>query len=367
MRDYADSTLPPVCVFGSPSPLGGADTELWHTLRMWRTHGLPVTVVPAWKISPAYRESCEAIGCRVRMVEDRTRLDLVGELHDSIVVSFCNAAFLRRAEQLRRMGCSLVWVNCMTWVFPAEHEHYQRHGLFDHYVFQSVFQRGCLEAELAPYGYQSRQGTLVRAAFCVDEFPFRPRSRVAGEPFVVGRISRADVDKYAASTWDVYRRIDLPIRARLMAWDARIEQAIGRPPEWAECLPANAETAAEFFGKLHCMLQLNGRARENWPRSGLEAMSSGVPIVAQNRWGWREMVVHGETGFLADSDEELAACARQLACDEDLRRRLAGCARRRLEEDLASPSRIWAAWKTVFQSCRRSGGTKQEPTWSALR
>ena len=29
-------------------------------------------------------------------------------------------------------------------------------------------------------------------------------------------------------------------------------------------------------------------------------MAAGVPIVAQNDWGWREMIEHGVTGFLGE-------------------------------------------------------------------
>ena len=67
------------------------------------------------------------------------------------------------------------------------------------------------------------------------------------------------------------------------------------------------------------MLGLNGGARENWPRIGLEAMAAGVPLVCQNQWGWKEMIQDGVTGLLADSDEEMAFRLAQLAYDEDLR------------------------------------------------
>ena len=124
--------------------------------------------------------------------------------------------------------------------------------------------------------------------------------------FIIGRISRPDPDKYSSNTWPIYARIPYPVRARMMAWDDRVEQKLGCRPDWSDCLRANAEPAAEFLGKLHCMVQINGGAGENWPRSGLEAMATGVPVVVQNQWGWREMVVHGETGYLCDTDEQIA-------------------------------------------------------------
>jgi hypothetical protein len=38
-----------------------------------------------------------------------------------------------------------------------------------------------------------------------------------------------------------------------------------------------------------------------------------VPVVAQNDWGWKEMIDHGVTGLLGDCDEELAHHAATLA------------------------------------------------------
>ena len=110
-----------------------------------------------------------------------------------------------------------------------------------------------------------------------------------------------------------------------------------------------AETPQQFLGKLHCLLHVNGGASENWPRCGLEAMAAGVPVVAQDRWGWREMIRHGRTGYLAATDDELACYAARLARDEDHRLEIAHRARSVLEEDLAAPATIWAGWQRLFE------------------
>jgi len=89
-------------------------------------------------------------------------------------------------------------------------------------------------------------------------------------------------------------------------------------------------------------------------------MAAGVPIVAQNQWGWPEMVEHGTTGFLGDCDEELAHYAATLAYDERLRIETAEAARARVEEladpetarveELADPETILAGWRQLFAS-----------------
>jgi glycosyltransferase involved in cell wall biosynthesis len=98
------------------------------------------------------------------------------------------------------------------------------------------------------------------------------------------------------------------------------------------------------------MVQVNGGAEENWPRSGLEAMATGVPIVTENRWGWREMIRHGETGFLCNDESEVACYAGRLARDEDLRMEIACRARASLEKELAEPERIWMGWRKLFET-----------------
>jgi hypothetical protein len=35
-----------VFVCGYPSSLGGADTELWHVLKLWKAHGIDATLIP---------------------------------------------------------------------------------------------------------------------------------------------------------------------------------------------------------------------------------------------------------------------------------------------------------------------------------
>jgi len=97
------------------------------------------------------------------------------------------------------------------------------------------------------------------------------------------------------------------------------------------------------------MLPLNGGARENWPRVGLEAMAAGVPVVAPRAWGWTEMIEHGQTGFLGESVEELVYYTASLAYDETRRLEMAEAARTRVER-LANPETILAGWRELFAS-----------------
>lgn len=72
----------------------------------------------------------------------------------------------------------------------------------------------------------------------------------------------------------------------------------------------------------------------------LQFMAAGLPVVANPVGVHRQMVVHGETGFLARTPQEWAQAISQLAGDAELRMRL-GAAGRRLVEERYSVSR-WA-------------------------
>lgn len=338
----------PLFVIGYPGDVGGANTECWHTVRLWRRFGLDVTLLPTWRPTERWQARLDEIGCRTVQAGPDELEDVTG-LRGGVVVSFCNSHFLRHAQRFRDLGCKIVWVGCMNWLFREERRHYRRRGPFDRYVFQSEYQQTELQPQLARFGVKPEQCHRIRGAFACDEFPHEPLAHEPGTPWVIGRLSRAARDKYSKNTWAIYGRIPHPRRARLMAWSRQVEKKLGRPPKWAECLPAQAETPRQFLSKLHCMVQVNGGAAENWPRCGLEAMAAGVPIVAENRWGWREMIRHGQTGYLADTDDELAFYSARLAYDEDHRMEILHRARKVLEEDLVDPASLWAGWRKLFE------------------
>lgn len=338
-----------VYLIGYPGDMGGANTEAWHTIKLWRRAGLDIHLVPTWGGDDHWQAKLDALGCTTH----RTRpedLERVPGLAGSPVVGFCNSEFLLHAGRLRKIGCPIVWVNCMTFLFDSEKRFYSEHGPADAMVFQSEFQRSQLEPHLARYGYDPASGYLIRGAFDLTEWEFRPRHHNDGGPFVVGRMARPDTDKWSSNTWSIYSRIQYRGRRALMlGMNEKTHAKLGKAPDWAECLKPMAVPVPEYLAQLHCLLPVNGGARENWPRAGLEAMAAGVPTVAQNDWGWREMITHGVTGFLGSCDEELAHYAAMLAYDETLRMRIVHAARERLVNEFANHDLFIAAWGRLLE------------------
>lgn len=342
-----------IFLLGYPSDVGGACTEAWHTIKLWRKNGVDVHLIPTWHANEKWRQRTAEIGCITHDVIPET-LHQVPGLEGGIVVTFCNGEFLSHAKTFFDMGCKVIWANCMTFLFDAEHRMCAEIEMPARWMFQSEFQRSQLEPQIAKYGYEPSDGVLIRGAFDFDEFEFAPRQHLAGEPFVMGRMARPDPDKWSSNTWPIYSAVQYANkRALMMGIDNRTQRKLGQVPPFADCLQPNAMPVQQFLGSLHCLLPINGGARENWPRAGLEAMACGVPVVAQNSWGWREMIEHGVTGFLGSNDCELAHWAACLAHDEPLRQRIIRNARERLVEELANSEIIWQDWRETFEAVER--------------
>jgi len=75
--------------------------------------------------------------------------------------------------------------------------------------------------------------------------------------------------------------------------------------------------------------------REGFPRSPMEASAMGVPVVATDIRGCRQVVDHGVTGLLVPARDPtaLAAAIASLASDADLRRRLGTAGRAKAMRD----------------------------------
>jgi glycosyltransferase involved in cell wall biosynthesis len=335
-----------VFVIGYPSALGGANTELWHTIKLWRRFGVKVTLVPTWKADRGWRVCLDALGCRT-VESNPDDLQNVPGLKGGIVVSLCNTKFLAAAQRFRELDCRIVWLGCMNWLFPEERLHYRKHGPFHFHVFQSRYQRDQLAPQLRRFGWRNEQGAVIRGALDLDEFPWRPLPHTAGGPLVLGRVSRPDADKFPRDLWQQFSRIDRPVQYRILGWSKEAAARAGLPPRWAECLPPCGQPVPQFLGALHALAPGLGAAVENWPRYALESMAAGVPLVVEETGGTVEMIEHGQTGYLCESVEEMAGYVERLADDEPGRMRMIVAARAAVER-LADPAVLWEQWREVF-------------------
>jgi len=75
--------------------------------------------------------------------------------------------------------------------------------------------------------------------------------------------------------------------------------------------------------------------REGFPRSAMEAAASGLPVIATDIRGCRQVVAHGQTGLLVPLRDpvRLAVAISELVDDADLRQRMGAAGRRKAEAE----------------------------------
>lgn len=101
----------------------------------------------------------------------------------------------------------------------------------------------------------------------------------------------------------------------------------------------------------HAEVAWSTSAYEGQSNAILEAMAAGVPVVASDIPGTRDLVTSGETGLLFPAGDRagLARCTQQLLESPDLAARLASAARARIETDF-SLDRMLARYATLYRS-----------------
>ena len=163
----------------------------------------------------------------------------------------------------------------------------------------------------------------------IDLDPFVPVHREAGRTVVISCVARMEPVKNHAMLLDGVAKL----AARGVSFELwLIGGGAGRAALEARAASLGISVQVRFLGYRDDIPALLGRSdigvltslKEGIPRAALEAMASGLPMVATRVNGTREVVRHGETGFLVDTGDVagLADALERLAGDPGLRDRM---------------------------------------------
>jgi glycosyltransferase involved in cell wall biosynthesis len=182
----------------------------------------------------------------------------------------------------------------------------------------------------------------------------RERLGVAGAGLVVGWVGEFSHRKRPGDVLEVARRLAVswPDVRFLMAGEGPLEgetrqQTAARGlnqtvlfPEWQADMPS-------FLGG--CDAVVSTAIQEGLPRNVLEAMACGLPVVAWDIRGCRDLVVDGVTGFLVPFGDLDGMCTRleQLAHDEAMRRNMGAGARERVIREF-SEDRVIEEMRRIY-------------------
>ena len=92
-------------------------------------------------------------------------------------------------------------------------------------------------------------------------------------------------------------------------------------------LPARSTRIPEFLRGLDAYFYRTSTWIEPWGRVVVEAMASGLPVIACDNGGYAEIIEHGRNGLLFRTTDEAVEQVRLLAGDPALRERLGAAAR----------------------------------------
>ncbi len=169
-------------------------------------------------------------------------------------------------------------------------------------------------------------GTLEYSLIDLAPFLSCDVRRPDHRPFTIGRLSRDTPLKFGRDDPALFRLIAARgFRVRIMGGTCLAPELAG--VEGIELLPAGAEDAADFLQSLDVFFYRLGEFTEAYGRVVLEAMASGLPVVAGADEGYAEAIHPGQDGFLVNSQEAALNTLEALAADRALRERIGHAAR----------------------------------------
>jgi Glycosyl transferases group 1 len=332
-------------IHGFPGLYGGAATEMHHQVPIWQSLGLEVHFIPTrpeMHKSPVFKEMQEK-GC---VIHGHNELSVI-EKH-SAVLGYCSKDYLHHLPTIRRFSENTIFVNCMTWLFEEERVRAAQ-GAIKTFLYQNddVMKKASAElSQLCPLGNVH----FMRFVPYFDSGLFPYVEQRSKDVFGCGRISRQDTDKFSVHTMGIYEYFvsPKPKRGLFLGFDARSESKTGPAWLWIRTARDQTECSQQAFYR-HCEIVLQPTDTvENWPRVGLEAMSSGAVLIVDNRGGWKRMIEHGKTGWLCDKPADFIYYASKMAYEPDARAEIAQAAKARLP-DLAGLEQSKESWKRVFE------------------
>jgi glycosyltransferase involved in cell wall biosynthesis len=175
-------------------------------------------------------------------------------------------------------------------------------------------------------------GTVVRSPMDIQAFQqVGGRRGERSAPLTVGRVSRDAPDKHHPQDPMLYRMLAARgWRIRILGGTCLAAELAGIPG--VELLPAGAEDTVDFYRSLDIFFYRTGTTVEAYGRVIVEAMASGLPVVAGSHGGYAEVMLPGVSGMLVDTQEAAWDALEALGSDAGLRSAMGQAGRHQAEQ-----------------------------------
>lgn len=335
--------MPRLFIVGHPGLQGGASTELHHQIRLWAGMGLDLHLIPTMPGSEhePLRPEMESLGVTYHPSRNYSEVS-----QDDAIINFCSNEYLEDLPIIHQQTKKIIWVNCMTFIFDKERDLGVKY--ISHWLYQNPDVRDAHRIAMRRLG---STGEFIHFIpyFSHEGYEFHALDQ---EKTHIGHISRVDPAKFAKETLHIYEYITSKKtkEGHFLGYEEKLDKKLGSKPHWWIKTYRNQTVlpVKDFYKQVDFIVQPTNTI-ENWPRIGFEAMFSGVPLIVDNRGGWKRMIRHNETGFLCDSPQDFIYWGTRLSYEPELRIQVAENAiHSALEMSCYESSR--ESWQKVFDS-----------------
>lgn len=354
-----------VNIFGIVHQQGGCGTEALGAIELLRLKGVSVRcIVPTGDeiVSGPAADYLRSISVPVVNYEPGMFKDL------DLLISFAEGEKLfPLIKQHGDRPRYLAYSDCMHYASDDEIG-WHAEGLIDAFFFQTRQLADRLGPQIVR---RTKKALNVRHGYHAfinptsQYFPLRMRIDRDYETFTAIKVCRDDPDKWHPDSWRMFCGINAPasrkVQIEIAGWGPNAAEKIGdvdlNPWKGAmnvrthDLIESPKEMAA-LYDRAHALIHVCGYEwEEALGRVILEAMLSGVVVVADDRGGACHLIRHGQTGFLVNSPDEASFYASKLAFDDDLRRSIA--AQARIEITMRGHANIpvcWPWWRELLNA-----------------
>ena len=342
--------LDEITIVGYPSTIGGANTEMFDQIKVWRTMGIRISVMPTKPID-ANQKTLNL----ERYVNEIYPLQAFYKLKNKNCIAFCNDNALRFLPQITQYSKTFTNVPCMC--VPKELEKkYQ--DLIDLWLFQTNINK---QKTIEPLkNKKSLNCMFVTPHFDTTAFPYTPSEKRIKNRFSFGRLSRGDILKWNKHQMWIYDNIQSsrPKFCNVVGWHDSFSQKCGdvRRP-WLKAYAANTVDVNSFYRTCNVFC-ITCDTLENFPRTGFEAMSTGSILVVDDKGGWKEQIRHKETGFLCKNRDEFVNVMNQIEKDPVLEDTIRKNARHCVTSEYGITQSA-KSWEKIFDKIEKLASKKR--------
>lgn len=327
------------------SRLGGADTRLRDLIQCFSSR-------PDFKLfsipnTNKHFQDQKAMEFYSKYNVTTLKWEELPEKLDGVGISFCNFNLFEtdKIKRIKNMGLKFIWSNDMMWKRPEEQNAVQE-GLIDALIYTST-------QHLADTRYKDifTPEYIVPNYLHLENYPYIERTR--SDLFTIGKHSRPDPKKFSDNFPLFYQNLGLRNpKYRVMGVYEGFKSVRFKWYDFDEkwdLLPAVKEPVVKYLSSLDCYVYNSHISfTETQCRATLEAMLTGLPVVAPNKFNFRQQIRHEDTGFICESYQDFQKYTQFLEKNRKECEEIGIKARHLTQETWCNTQEQIEAWEKIF-------------------